>query len=44
MENAKTEEKKSWFQKTKDTFRGHWKEIAVGAVAVGVLVGYAVLK
>ena len=44
MENAKTEEKKSWFQKTKDTFREHWKGIAVGVAAVGVLVGYIVLN
>ena len=44
MENAKTEEKKSWYQKTKDTFREHWKGIAVGVAAVGVLVGYIVLN
>lgn len=43
-ENSKTEEKKSWFQRTRDTLREHWKEIAVGAVAVGVLVGCAVLN
>lgn len=44
MEGTKKEEKKSWFQKTKDTFREHWKEIAVGAAAIGVLVGCAVLN
>ena len=44
MENAKTEEKKSWFQKTKDTCREHWKGIAVGVAAVGILVGYIVLN
>ncbi len=42
-ENSKTEEKKSWFQRTGDTLRKHWKEIAVGAVAIGVLVGCALL-
>ena len=42
-ENSKTEEKKSWFQRTGDTLREHWKEIAVGAVAIGVLVGCVLL-